>query len=127
VKPPRRLVVVACGDFDLLDEVSRELSERGFDVALAVSGHHALEIIRARRPAAAVLDWMMPGIQGPAACAALRADPDTAGIPVVMLTARAAEQDITAAFELGVTDFLTKPFAIEELEDVLRRVIDDRR
>jgi DNA-binding response OmpR family regulator len=120
------LIVVAESDPRVLDQISRGLSERGYEVATAVDGRRALEAIRARRPAAAVLGWILPGLQGPRACAQLKGDPETAEIPVVLLTARAAEEDVAAAFEEGADDYLTKPFAIDELDEILRRLIASR-
>jgi DNA-binding response OmpR family regulator len=117
------LVVVADSNADLLELVTRELSERGYEVATAMDGQQALEMIRARRPAAAVLDWVMPVLQGPKVCSLLKADPVTAGIPVVLLTARVSEQDIAAGFEEGADEYLTKPFAVDELDETLRRLI----
>lgn len=118
------LIIIADGDRDILELVSGELSKRGYDVAIATDGQQALETVRRRRPAAVVLDWVMPVLQGPSACARLKSDPATADIPVVLLTARAAEEDIAAAFQEGADDYITKPFGIDELDDVLRRLID---
>jgi DNA-binding response OmpR family regulator len=123
VTQTRHLIVLAGSDPESLVHVSHELSRRGYEVALAGNGYQALEAIRDRLPAAAVLDWIMPGMQGPAACAELKRDAATAAIPVVLLTARAGEEDIATAFEQGAAEYLTKPFAIDELDDVLRRVI----
>jgi DNA-binding response OmpR family regulator len=120
------LIVVAEGNAVVRELISRGLSERGYEVATASDGRAALEAIRARRPAAAVLDWILPGLQGPRACARLKADPETADIPVVLLTARADEEDIAAGFEEGADDYLTKPFAIDELDEMLRRLIASR-
>jgi CheY-like chemotaxis protein len=121
----RTLIVVADSSPDLLEKVSRALSGRGYEVAAVADGQQALETIRARRPAAAVLDWLMPVLQGPLVCARLKADPETADIPVVMVTARSAEEDIAAAFEEGADDYLTKPFGIDELDEMLRRLIGE--
>jgi two-component system, OmpR family, response regulator MtrA len=115
-------IIIADGDPDILELVSQELSTRGYEVATAADGLQALEAVRTLRPAAAVLDWVMPMLQGPSACVRLKADPETADIPVVLLTARAAEEDIETAFRVGADDYLTKPFAIDELDDVLRRL-----
>jgi DNA-binding response OmpR family regulator len=120
------LIVVADSNPDVRDLISRELSKRGYEVATAADGRQALEAIRARRPAAAVLDWILPGLQGPRACAQLKLDPETADIPVILLTARAAEEDVAAGFEEGADDYLTKPFAIDELDEMLRRLIASR-
>ena len=56
-------------------------------------------------------------------CARLKADPETAHIPLVLLTPRAGEEDILAGFEQGADDYLTKPFAIDELDEILRRLM----
>ena len=120
------LIVIAESNPDTREQISRELSKRGYEVATAADGRQALEAIRARHPAAAVLDWVMPGLQGPPACAQLKADPQTADIPVILLTARAAEDDVAAGFEQGADDYLTKPFAIDELDEMLRRLIATR-
>jgi CheY-like chemotaxis protein len=119
----KTLIVIADSNSESLKLVSRELSKLGYDVATAADGQKALETVRARRPAAVVLDWVMPVLQGPRVCAALKADPQTADIPVILLTARAAEEDIAAGFEEGADDYLTRPFAIDELDEMLRRLI----
>jgi DNA-binding response OmpR family regulator len=119
-----RPVVIAGGSAELLERISGELSQRGYDALTASDGQQALELIRAERPLAAVLDWVMPVIQGPKVCALLKADPQTAAIPVILLTARASEDDIAAAFEEGADEYLTKPFAMDELDEVLRRLLE---
>jgi len=121
--PQSELIVVAEDNLDLLNLISSRLTKRGYEVATAADGWTALEVIRARRPAAAVLDWVMPVVQGNEVCAELKADPATAGIPVVLLTARASEKDVARGFEGGADEYLTKPFDIEELEGMLRRLI----
>jgi DNA-binding response OmpR family regulator len=123
---PETLIVIADSDPNMRGAVARELSKRGYDVVTASDGRQALEAIRTQRPAAAVLDWIMPMLQGPSVCARLKADPDTSGIPVILLSARAAEEDVAVAFEQGADEYLTKPFAIDELDDILRRLIGPR-
>jgi DNA-binding response OmpR family regulator len=123
---PHTHIVVADADPTHLDGVSKGLSKRGYEVATATDGRQALDMIREQGPAAVVLDWVMPVLQGPAVCAQLKADPRTAAIPVVLLTARAAEEDIATAFAQGADDYVTKPFAIEELDEVLRSLIGTR-
>jgi DNA-binding response OmpR family regulator len=120
-------IVIADGDRDVLEQVGWELEERGYEVATAADGQQALESVYERRPAAVVLDWVMPVLQGPSACARLKADPETADIPVVLLTARADEGDVAAAFEEGADDYLTKPFSVDELDELLRRLIGGGR
>jgi two-component system, OmpR family, phosphate regulon response regulator PhoB len=117
------LILVADSNPEIRGPVARELSERGYDVATASDGNQALDAILSLRPAAAVLEWVMPGLQGPTICAHLKASPDTVDIPVILLTARATEEDVVAAFEQGADDYLTKPFAVDELDEMLRRLI----
>jgi DNA-binding response OmpR family regulator len=119
-------VVVAGGNAELLEEVARELGQRGYDAITAGDGQAALDKIREHRPAAAVLDWVMPVMQGPKVCRLLKDDPETAAIPVVLLTARTSERDIAAAFAEGADEYLTKPFAVDELDETLGRLIDKR-
>jgi two-component system phosphate regulon response regulator PhoB len=123
---PRTLIVVADANARDLAGLSAGLEQRGYEVAQAPDGQQALELIRDRGPAAAVLDWVMPVMQGPAVCAEIKSDPRTARIPVVLLTTRAAEEDIARAFAQGVDDYVTKPFAIDELDDILRSLISAR-
>jgi DNA-binding response OmpR family regulator len=117
-------VVIAGGSAELLEQISSDLSHRGYEAVTAADGQQALELIREQRPLAAVLDWVMPVLQGPKVCALLKADPQTAKIPVILLTARASEDDIAAAFAEGADDYLTKPFAIDELDEMLRRLLE---
>jgi DNA-binding response OmpR family regulator len=121
------VVVVAAASPELLELVAGELAQRGYEAITAADGRAALDTIRERRPAAAVLDWVMPVMQGPRVCRLLKDDPATAAIPVVLLTARASERDISAAFAEGADDYLTKPFAIDELEEMLQRLIEKAR
>ena len=116
-------ILVADDDQDILNLVSKRLTKRGYRVITAVNGKEALELIRSRRPAAAVLDWMMPLLQGNEVCERIKADPSTAKVPVVLLTAKAAEMDIERGFRGGADDYITKPFDITELDLTLKRLI----
>ena len=118
-------ILVADDDQDILNLVSKRLTKRGYRVITAVNGKEALELIRSRRPAAAVLDWMMPLLQGQEVCERVKADPSTAKVPVVLLTAKAAEMDIERGFRGGADDYITKPFDITELDLTLKRLIAD--
>ena len=119
----KRLVVVADDNADIRTLVTRRLARRGYDVETARDGQEALALILSRRPDAAVLDWLMPNMQGHELARALKDNPETSSIPLLMLTARAAEGDIERGFENGVDEYLTKPFEIEELDQTLRRLI----
>jgi DNA-binding response OmpR family regulator len=117
-------IVVADDDPDVLRLLARRLARRGYDVRTAVNGRAAVEEVRRELPDAVVLDNVMPGMTGGEACAALKADAATARIPIVLLSAEAAERDIVAGFDSGAEEYLTKPFDIEELDETLRRLTD---
>jgi len=91
--------------------------ERGQEhsVVLAHDGQRGLRAARAEPPHLVILDLNLPGIDGFDVCRALRADPDTAEVPIIMVTARIDEADTVAGLELGADDYLTKPFSIKEL------------
>ncbi len=117
------LIVVADDDQDILNLVSKRLAKRGYHVVTATDGQQALELIRARRPAAAILDWMMPVLQGPEVCSRIKGDPSTEEVPVVLLTAKVSDVDIEKGFRVGADDYITKPFDITELDMTLKRLI----
>jgi DNA-binding response OmpR family regulator len=117
------LVVVADDDPDILGLVSKRLTKRGYEVVTAADGQQALELIRSRHPAAAVLDWMMPVLQGHEVCEQIKADPTTSNVPVILLTARVSDVDIEKGFRRGADDYITKPFDITELDLTLKRLI----
>lgn len=119
----RPLVLVADDDADILSLLARRLDRRGYRTITARNGKEALELARALLPDAVVLDWMMPVMEGPDVCDHLKRDPSTSRLPVVLLTARVSERDVRSGFEHGADEYLTKPFAIEELDGVLARLL----
>jgi CheY-like chemotaxis protein len=82
-----------------------------FEILEAEDGAQALEMIRSQKPEMVLLDVMMPGMNGFDACAAIKSDPETRNITVVMLTARAMEQDRIDGQAAGADDYFTKPFS----------------
>ena len=116
-------VLVADDDADILELVSRRLERRGYDVIGAGDGREALALARSELPDAVVLDGLMPGLEGHQVCAELRADQRTTSIPVVLLTAKAADVDQERAVEAGASAYMVKPFSIDELDETLRRLI----
>jgi two-component system phosphate regulon response regulator PhoB len=111
----RRTIVVADDEPDMLQLVQSTLASGGFDVVTAFDGETALDRVRETAPALAVLDLMMPTMTGIDVCRAMKADPNTSGIPIIILTARGGEVDRVVAFELGADDYVTKPFSPREL------------
>jgi DNA-binding response OmpR family regulator len=123
----RPLVVIADDDELLQQLVSHKLRQRGCDTRTVDNGEALLAAVAAERPDLIVLDAMMPSMDGFEALRRLRADPATADIPVIMLTARRGEQDVVTALNLGASDFLVKPFLPEELALRVRSQLEKAR
>ncbi len=109
------VVLVADDDPDILDLITFRLERSGMRVIQARNGMEALEAARLKRPQVVVLDWMMPELTGIEVIEAMRADPELAHLPVMLLTARVQESDVVKGFEAGADDYLTKPFSPQEL------------
>ena len=113
-------ILVVDDDPNLTDVVSRYLNREGFTVVVEHDGPSGLARALAWLPDLVVLDVMLPGMDGLAVCRALRAQ---APIPVVMLTARAEEDDRVAGLDLGADDYLAKPFSPRELTARVKAVL----
>ncbi|MEI6052715.1 MAG: response regulator [Opitutaceae bacterium] len=100
---------------DALEILGFKLRQAGYTALLAKDGARAIALARDERPALIVLDLMLPEVDGLEVCKILRRDPNTASIPIIMLTARAAEMDRVLGLELGADDYVTKPFSPREL------------
>ena len=111
--PPSILVVD--DEPEAVELVEFNLKQAGFEVASAPDGATALKKTREILPSLIVLDLMLPEMDGLEVCKVLRRDPKTAAIPILMLTAKAAEIDRVLGLELGADDYLTKPFSPREL------------
>ena len=108
-------ILVVDDEPDALEVLGFKLKEAGYVPVFAKDGARALSAARDEQPALIVLDLMLPEVDGLEVCKILRRDPTTAGIPVIMLTARAAEMDRVIGLELGADDYVTKPFSPREL------------
>ena len=108
-------ILVIDDEKDLIELVRYNLEKEGFDVVGAADGKAGLEVAREHRPDLILLDLMMPGLDGLEVCRRLRADGRTAGIPVILLTAKATEADRVVGLEMGADDYITKPFSPREL------------
>jgi two-component system alkaline phosphatase synthesis response regulator PhoP len=110
---------------DIVDLVAYNLEKEGYETLKALDGEKALQLVRTKTPDLIVLDLMLPGIQGLEVCKRIRKDPETASIPIIMLTAKGAEIDKIVGLEVGADDYITKPFSVKELlariKAVLRR------
>ena len=119
--PPLR-VVVADDDDVLRDLLVLNLEAEGLVVYEAADGAKALQLIAEERPDLVVLDVMMPKFDGLAALRALKGEPLTTNIPIVLLTARAGEDEIQEGWAAGADYYLTKPFRVEELLDLVNEL-----
>jgi DNA-binding response OmpR family regulator len=108
-------ILVVDDEPDALEILGFKLKEAGFVPLFAKDGTRALAAARDERPALIVLDLMLPEVDGLEVCKILRRDPTTTSIPILMLTARAAEMDRVLGLELGADDYVTKPFSPREL------------
>jgi DNA-binding response OmpR family regulator len=108
-------VLVVEDDKDIAELIAHYLQKAGHAVETAGSGTAGLKRAKEAAPELIILDLMLPGMDGLLVCQALRADPETALIPIIMLTARAEEVERIAGLELGADDYVTKPFSPREL------------
>ncbi|MEK7773746.1 MAG: response regulator [Deltaproteobacteria bacterium] len=107
-------ILVVDDETDILNLLDYNLKKAGFNVLLAKDGPEAIECARSRRPDLIVLDIMLPDMDGIEVLKRLKANESTRGIPVIMLTAKGEEVDKIIGFELGVEDYITKPFSPRE-------------
>jgi two-component system phosphate regulon response regulator PhoB len=108
-------ILVVDDEPDLRELVRFNLDQAGYRVETASSGREALQALRRSPPDLVVLDLMLPDISGTELCRKIRLDAELADLPVIMLTAKAAEVDRVVGFELGADDYVTKPFSPREL------------
>jgi two-component system, OmpR family, alkaline phosphatase synthesis response regulator PhoP len=107
----KQSVLVVEDEEDIRELVSYHLLKEGYKVASVASGEEALDTALAEPPDIIVLDVMLPGIDGMAVCQKLRTNPKTAGVVIMMLTAKGEEADIVRGLNLGANDYVTKPFS----------------
>lgn len=128
VTPASQTTVLVVDDEPLVrDVVARYLQREGFRTLVAGDGDTARQLIEAEEPGLVVLDVMMPGVDGLEVCRRLKASEATAGLPIVLLTALDDMETRAAGMKLGVSEFLTKPINVDELERRLETQVGVRR
>lgn len=113
--PDKPVILIADDEEDIRELVAMNLHRAGYATLEAADGLQALTKARRSKPAAIILDVMMPGCDGHRVCQELRSDDATKHIPIIMLTAKGQTQDRIAGLEKGADDYVSKPFSPKEL------------
>ncbi len=125
-EPAKPRVLIVEDEAPLQELLAYNLQSANFDVEQAFDGDQAQDLVAERTPDLILLDWMLPHTSGIELCRQFRRMPETANVPIIMLTARAEESDRLRGLNTGADDYVTKPFSVEELiariRAVLRRV-----
>ena len=118
-------ILVVDDEPDILELIRYNLTRNNYDMTGVASGEEAFASVRMSPPDLVVLDLMLPGVDGLEVCRRLKNDARTAGIPVIILSAKGEEADVVTGLELGADDYLTKPFSprvlLARIKAVLRR------
>jgi len=122
---PKKILVVD-DERHIVRLVQVTLERAGYEVAVAYDGRECLQKVPQEKPDLIVLDVMMPHMDGFETLQNLKADPETASIPVIMLTAKAQDQDIFRGWQQGVEWYQTKPFNPMELVTVIKRIFQSQ-
>lgn len=124
-------ILIVDDEKDIVDLISYNLEKDGFSTAKAYDGEAVLDIVKKQNPDLIILDLMLPKMNGLDVCRAIRYNPKTAGLPIIMLTAKGDEIDKVTGLEIGADDYVTKPFSVKELiarvRSVLRRLKENER
>ena len=121
-----KLVLVADDNDDILALVTFRLERAGYTVIQAHDGEEALRMAGEHRPSLAILDLMMPRLDGYEVTRGIRGDPAIADMPVVLLTARSQEADVARGFDVGADDYIRKPFSPQELLSRVQAILGRR-
>ncbi len=116
-------ILVVEDDESLRTLMEYNFGKEGFDIVTARDGEEALLKVEESKPDLVILDWMLPNVSGIEVCRRLRSKPETQGLPVIMLTARAEESDRVRGLDTGADDYVVKPFSMEELVARIRAVL----
>lgn len=126
VEREQPVVLAADDDEDILELIAFRLEHSGYTVLQARDGEEALDLARTSRPDLAVLDVMMPKMDGFEVTRRLREDDSTTRIPIILLTARTQEADVQRGFDAGADDYIRKPFSPQELRARVQAILGRR-
>jgi len=119
-------VLVVEDEPSIRELISVNLARQGHEVRRAANAEEAYRALAESLPDVILLDWMLPDSPGPAVARRLRSEQRTREVPIIMLTARAGEDDKVAGLEAGADDYITKPFSPRELEARIQAVLRRR-
>jgi len=118
-------ILIVEDEADIQELIAYNLERAGHRALRATSGEQAVALVREALPDLVIIDWMLPGMSGIELARLLKADKRSESVPLIMVTARSAEQDKLTGLEIGADDYMTKPFSPRELiarvKAVLRR------
>jgi DNA-binding response OmpR family regulator len=123
-RPP--VILAADDDEDILELVTFRLERSGYTVLQARDGEEAFQLAKEKKPDLAVLDVMMPKMDGFELTRRLRAEETTSRIPIILLTARAQDADLQQGFDAGADDYIRKPFSPQELRARVQSILGRR-
>jgi DNA-binding response OmpR family regulator len=118
-----RKILIAEDERDILDLIMFTLQFGGYDVVPTSNGEDALEMVHKEQPDLILLDVRMPRMSGYEVCKQIKAEDDTRNIPVVFLSAKGQEVEVTTGYEMGAVDYILKPFAPNELLERLDNIL----
>ena len=116
-------ILIVDDEKDIVDLISYNLEKDGFTTVKAYDGEFALQIIKTQKPDLIILDLMLPKMNGLHVCKSVRRNPETAGLPIIMLTAKSDEVDKVTGLEVGADDYVSKPFSVKELTARVRSIL----
>ncbi|HQO15118.1 MAG TPA: response regulator [Smithellaceae bacterium] len=116
-------ILIVDDEQDIVELISYNLEKEGFSCVKVYDGETALKLAKTKKPELIILDLMLPKINGLDVCRAIRHDPVTANIPIIMLTAKVDEVDKILGLEIGADDYMTKPFSVKELVARVRTIL----
>ncbi|OQX91973.1 MAG: DNA-binding response regulator [candidate division Zixibacteria bacterium 4484_95] len=118
-------ILIVEDDRDIVELIEYNLRKEGYQVVTATSGEEGLEAAKSEKPDMALLDLMLPGIDGLEVCKILKTNPTTANIQIIIVSAKGEESDVVTGLELGADDYIIKPFSpkilIARIRACLRR------
>lgn len=124
-------ILIVDDEKDIAELISYNLEREGFSAIKVFDGGKVLSAVKSQKPNLMILDLMLPGMNGLDVCRMIRANKETAPVPIIMLTAKADEVDKIIGLEIGADDYITKPFSVKELiarvRTILRRIQDGKK